>query len=184
MDGMDAVVARPGSRQIELLASHTFAFDDSLRSALSDLRRNPDVFPSMRLAQLDAALGDALAAAALEIIEMAGCRPADITAIGSHGQTGLHHPCAAAPFTLRIGDPAGVGRRPGIAVVADFRRADLAAGGQGAPLAPLLHEHLLRLPAKTRVVVNLGGIANLAVLAPETATVGFDTGPANCLLDE
>jgi len=184
MDGMDAVVARPGSRQIEVLASHTFGFDDSLRAALSDLRRNPDVFPSMRLARLDAALGDALAAAALEIIEMAGCRPADITAIGSHGQTVLHHPCATPPFTLQIGDPWRLAQQTGITVVADFRRADLAAGGQGAPLAPLLHEHLFRLPAKARLVVNLGGIANLTVLAPETATVGFDTGPANCLLDE
>src|SRR5690625_5963252 len=86
MDGMDAVVARPGSRQIEVLASHTFGFDDSLRAALSDLRRNPDVFPSMRLARLDAALGDALAAAALEIIEMPASRPAATTPIGSNDQ--------------------------------------------------------------------------------------------------
>src|SRR5690625_7691595 len=103
MDGMDAVVARPGSRQIELLASHTFAFDDSLRSALSDLRRNPDVFPSMRLAQLDAVLGDELAAAALEIIEMGGCRPADIPAIGSHARTVVPRPCAAPPFPPYLG---------------------------------------------------------------------------------
>src|SRR5699024_4912578 len=112
-----------------------------------------------------------------------GWRPHQVRAIGSHGQTIIHHPGQEPPFTLQIGDPWRLASRTGIATVADFRRADLAAGGQGAPLAPLLHDALFRHSSETRLVANLGGIANLTVLTPGQPTRGFDTGPANCLLD-
>src|SRR5699024_11649313 len=126
---------------------------------------------------LDARLGDALAEAALQAIDLAGWRPHQVRAIGSHGQTIIHHPGQEPPFTLQIGDPWRLASRTGIATVADFRRADLAAGGQGAPLAPLLHDALFRHSSETRLVANLGGIAHLTVLTPGQPTRGFDTGP-------
>src|SRR5690606_20309724 len=96
------------------------------------------------------------------------------------GQTLAHFPRAGA--TLQLGDPNRIAARTGIPVVADFRRADLACGGQGAPLAPLFH-HAMFAAAETRAVLNLGGIANLTVLDAERPPLGFDVGPANTLLD-
>lgn len=183
MDGIDAVVVDFAAGRPAVEAALTHPFDDELRTALDAVRRDPDGFPVASLGRLDAALGDQLAEAALRVIEAAGCRPADIRAIGSHGQTVVHHAEADPPFTLQIGDPWRLARRTGITTVADFRRADLAAGGQGAPLAPLLHEALFRHPRETRYVANIGGIANLTVLEPGADVLGFDTGPANCLLD-
>jgi len=183
MDGIDAVLVDFAGPEPKVMATLAHPFDEALRAGLDALRLDPDRFPVSRLGILDAQLGDALAEAALRVIEAAGCCPADVQAIGSHGQTVVHHPNATPPFTLQIGDAWRLARRTGITTVADFRRADLAAGGQGAPLAPLLHEALFRHPDETRFVANLGGIANLTVLEPGAELTGFDTGPANCLLD-
>ncbi len=109
-------------------------------------------------------------------------RPA-IVAIGLHGQTVLHDTRHASPLTLQIADPNVVAYQTGVTVVADFRRADIAAGGQGAPLAPALHAQLFAEIDKKQAVVNIGGIANITVLDGEQVVVGFDTGPGNCLLD-
>ena len=109
--------------------------------------------------------------------------PAHVAAIGSHGQTICHRPNGAFPFTLQIGDPSVIAERTGILTVADFRRGDVAAGGQGAPLLPALHAAVLADPAIPRAILNLGGIANLTLLVPGQEVLGFDTGPANCLLD-
>jgi anhydro-N-acetylmuramic acid kinase len=106
-----------------------------------------------------------------------------VRAIGSHGQTLRHRPGGTHPFTLQLGDPSVLAERCGIDVVADFRRADVAAGGQGAPLLPAVHAMLLGTPGQTRVVLNLGGIANITVLGADGSVRGFDTGPANGLLD-
>lgn len=183
MDGIDAVLVDLEADPPELLAADTFEFDETLRGALDTLRQDPDAFPVARLAWLDALLGDRLADSALAIIERAGRTPAEIAAIGSHGQTVLHRVDAEPPHTLQIGDPHRIAERTGIVTVADFRRADVAAGGQGAPLAPLIHDAVLRDDNERRVVINLGGIANLTELTPGEPTRGFDTGPANCFLD-
>ena len=103
--------------------------------------------------------------------------------IGSHGQTVWHSPVKPRPETIQLGDPQHLANLLGIRTVGQFRQADLSAGGQGAPLAPLLHRALLRPDAGVRGVLNLGGIANLSVLQPDGAVRGFDTGPGNCLLD-
>jgi anhydro-N-acetylmuramic acid kinase len=111
--------------------------------------------------------------------------PSDITAIGSHGQTVRHRPDAAHPFTWQIGDPNRIAEITGIDTVADFRRRDMAARGQGAPLVPPFHEALFRVANETRVVLNVGGISNVTVLpaAADEPITGFDTGPGNCLMD-
>ncbi|WP_376694770.1 anhydro-N-acetylmuramic acid kinase [Wenzhouxiangella sp. EGI_FJ10305] len=183
MDGIDAVVVDFASERPALLAALTYPFDDNLRASLDAVRLDPDQFPVARLGALDAILGDRFAEAALAAIDAAGLKPVDVTAVGSHGQTIVHHAEAAPPFTLQIGDPHRIAAQTGITTVADFRRADLAAGGQGAPLAPLLHQALFSSHSECRAVVNLGGIANVTLLAPGKPVCGFDTGPANCFLD-
>ena len=183
MDGIDAVVADFSHQQPHILAADTFAFTPELRQQLDQVRADPDHFPTARLALLDAQFGEKLAEAASRIIEQSGMKPSAIAAIGSHGQTVLHRPDAQPPHTLQIGDPTRIVERTGCIAVADFRRADLAAGGQGAPLAPLLHHALLADDEENRLVVNLGGIANVTVLPGDGGVSGFDSGPANCYLD-
>ncbi|RFF26578.1 MULTISPECIES: anhydro-N-acetylmuramic acid kinase [unclassified Wenzhouxiangella] len=183
MDGIDAVVVAFDSEWPTLLAALTHPFDDDLRASLDAVRLDPDRFPVARIGALDAILGERFAEAALSVIDAAGLKPVDVTAVGSHGQTIVHHAEADPPFTLQIGDPHRIAAQTGITTVADFRRADLAAGGQGAPLAPLLHQALFSSETECRAVVNLGGIANVTLLAPGREVIGFDTGPANCFLD-
>jgi anhydro-N-acetylmuramic acid kinase len=106
-----------------------------------------------------------------------------VAAIGSHGQTLRHRPDLPLPFTWQIGDPNVLAELTGITVVADFRRRDVAAGGQGAPLLPVFHDQVFRSDREDRVILNLGGIANITILARGREVTGFDTGPANRLLD-
>lgn len=183
MDGIDAAAVGFSGARPELVGAETIPYTDSLRAQLDELRADPDAFPAARLARLDTQVGDAFATAANELLAATGLRSGDIRAIGSHGQTVLHRPDGDPPHTLQIGDPTRIASATGIDVVADFRRADLAAGGQGAPLAPLLHSALLGGAGETRIVVNLGGIANVTVLEGNRVAAGFDTGPANCFLD-
>ena len=125
--------------------------------------------------------------AVLTALERAGLSPDDIAAVGSHGQTIRHDPDGRWPSTTQIGDPNVIAQRTGITTVADFRRRDVAAGGQGAPLAPAFHQAVMSRPGSRRAIVNLGGIANVSVLDPadseEGEPIGFDCGPANGLLD-
>ena len=133
--------------------------------------------------RLDVEIGHGFADAVLHLLEHSGTPMDAVRAIGSHGQTLRHRPTGEYPFTMQLGDPSVIAERCHIDVVADFRRADMAAGGQGAPLLPALHAMLLARPGHTRVVLNLGGIANITVLGDDGDVLGFDTGPANGLLD-
>lgn len=138
------------------------------------------------------ALGRRFGHVARTLLEEAGVAPARVRVVGSHGQTIAHLPFGveghrAAPFTLQIGDPASIAEATGVPVVSDFRAHDLALGGEGAPLVPYFDHALFAHAGESRVLLNLGGIANLTVLAagaPAAATVAFDTGPANMVLDE
>ncbi len=115
------------------------------------------------------------------VLGKAGVPPESVRAIGCHGQTLRHRPDLG--YTIQINNPALLAELSGICVIADFRSRDVAAGGQGAPLVPAVHDALFRSPTLHRVILNLGGIANLTNLAPGGATAGFDCGPANVLLD-
>jgi len=184
MDGIDAALVRFGDHHCELVATHSEDYPESLRSKLLAASRNPDDFVVDSIGSLDRWVGECFSGAALAVITAAGIDNSRIDAIGSHGQTIRHQPRADRPFTMQIGDPNIIAAMTGITTVADFRRRDLALGGEGAPLAPAFHQWLFSDRRHNRVVLNIGGMANLTVLPTgDDATLGFDTGPGNTLLD-
>lgn len=135
--------------------------------------------------QLDAEAGEIFAAAVNYLLQDSAVDTKKIRAIGSHGQTLRHRPEANPPFSLQIGDPNIIAERTGIPTIADFRRRDIAAGGQGAPLAPAFHAAIFGSSKENRVIANIGGMSNITILNcdPNISLVGFDTGPGNCLMD-
>lgn len=185
-DGIDAALVRfpeSGTPRCHLVHGHTFAWEPALRETLVRLGQALEPIALDRLGALDARVGEAFAQAALAVIAQAGVDPRRIAAIGSHGQTIRHRPLATPAFTWQIGDANRIAEATGIATVADFRRRDMAAGGQGAPLMPAFHLAMLGAADEDRAVLNLGGIANLTLIPMHGDARGFDTGPANALLD-
>jgi anhydro-N-acetylmuramic acid kinase len=180
-DGIDAALVRfgagAGPRGCGLVAGRTYPWDPALRERLLAIGQGGALDSLDEYGSLDVRIGEAFAAAAMALLEEAGATPGQVRAIGSHGQTLRHRPHGAAgdgrhPFTLQLGDGHVIAERTGITTVSDFRRRDVAAGGQGAPLLPALHAALLRSePAEDRAVLNLGGIANLTLL-PAAAHAG------------
>ena len=186
-DGIDAVAARfsdsPDGLGVETLGACIVPYEASLRAEVLRLSQQAEAVSIDALARLDHRLGLAFANAARTVMKEAGLSPGKVAAIGSHGQTLRHDPNGEYPFTWQIGDPNLIAERTGIATVADFRRRDVAAGGQGAPLMPAFHAALLHSGVEDRAVLNLGGIGNLTLLPREGEVIGFDTGPANGLMD-
>ncbi len=180
-DGVDAALVR-FEPHLQLVAARTFPYPSALRERVLALATSSASIALDDYGHLDVQIGEQFASAALSLLRDAGIAPGAVAAIGSHGQTVCHRPSGAHPFTLQIGDPSVIAERTGITTIADFRRADVAAGGQGAPLLPALHAAVFADPAIPRAILNLGGIANITVLGGE-GVLGFDTGPANCLLD-
>lgn len=144
--------------------------------------------------RLDVLAGELFAEAVLHLLKTTNVKASEVRAIGSHGQNLRHRPNAKPPFSLQIGDPNIIAERTGILTIADFRRRDLAAGGQGAPLAPGFHAVVFGHPQENRVIVNIGGISNITLLPKGcgfkddqekngAVILGFDTGPGNCLMD-
>ncbi|MGH8215726.1 MAG: anhydro-N-acetylmuramic acid kinase [Rhodanobacteraceae bacterium] len=181
-DGIDAALVR-FAPTLEVLVARTFPYPDDLQRRVLALARSRAEVTLDDLGHLDVEIGERFAAAASTLLHDAGIAAGGLAAIGSHGQTVCHRPHGPLPFTLQLGDPNVIAERTGIVTVADFRRADLAAGGQGAPLLPALHAAVFADATIPRAVLNLGGIANLTVLNPGKPVIGFDSGPANCLLD-
>lgn len=136
-----------------------------------------------QLGQIDIRLGKLFAGATIKLINKTKICRGQIKAIGSHGQTLRHRPSLQHPFTLQIGDPNTIAELTKITTIADFRRRDMAAGGQGAPLVPAFHQVLFADHVNNNVVVNIGGIANITVLEKKQTTLGFDTGPGNSLMN-
>lgn len=182
-DAIDAALVEFDGDTPRTLATAATPYASDLRKRILDLALGREVASFDRSGELDVEIGHAFAAAAEALIAQSGVDRTRIRAIGSHGQTLWHRPDAAHPFTLQLGDPNVIAERLRITTVADFRRRDLAAGGQGAPLAPAFHAACLSAPGEARAVLNLGGIANLTLLTPGAAVRGFDTGPASGLMD-
>ncbi len=178
-DGIDLVLIE--DKPLRLLASDFFRFDQKLKSRILAVIQNK-ALTACDMARLDADIGQAYCDAINQFIEKNQLDKKSIAAIGLHGQTIAHLPDYKTPNSLQLGHPAWVAAQTGLPVISDFRRTDMAYGGQGAPLAPALHETLFKQSGKTIGVLNLGGIANLTLINAQL--LGFDVGPANCLLDE
>ncbi len=182
MDGVDTVIAEISSDNVRLVSSHSLPFPVQLKNDLIKLGTGSPV-TLKTLGQIDNRLGQLFADAINAQLKTAALSPADIRATGCHGQTVFHDPEGEFPFTMQIGDANLIATKTGIVTVADFRRKDMALGGQGAPLVPAFHQHVLAKPDRTRVALNIGGISNISVLVPGKAPVGYDTGPGNMLMD-
>ena len=183
-DGIDAALVQfPQSGGCHFVHGYTHAWDAATREALIALGQGAEPASMDALGQLDASVGIAFAAAANQLLEEAGVQRSQVQAIGSHGQTIRHRPLSTPAFTWQIGDANRIAELTGITTVADFRRRDVAAGGHGAPLMPAFHLAMLGSADEDRAVLNLGGIANLSLIARDGSIRGFDTGPANALLD-
>jgi anhydro-N-acetylmuramic acid kinase len=182
-DGIDAALVRFEQDQPQLVHALTHPWPEALRAQILRVAQDETRLDLDAYGRLDVAIGQVFAESVRQLLDKSGVPAAHVRAIGSHGQTIRHRPSGEHPFTLQIGDASVIAERSGIDVVADFRRADVAAGGQGAPLLPAVHAMLLGHPGHTRVVLNLGGIANITVLAAHSHVSGFDTGPANGLMD-
>ena len=182
-----------GDRDVALLASETQELPGKLRGTLLQLGQADAGLDA--LGRADAQFGRFIGESINAFLKRENLPKETVRAIGSHGQTVRHRPEGRHPFTLQIGDPNLIGEITGIPTVADFRRRDLAAGGQGAPLVPLFHAALFASALERRAVLNIGGIGNVTVLAQKPSAgpaagcaaspppTGFDTGPGNALLD-
>jgi len=184
MDAIDCALVDFTGHPPQLLAQLSQPWPPALRERLQSAAAGSPM-GATAFGQLDTAVGQCIADAVKRLCHSAGKDAGTITAIGSHGQTVAHAPGGSEPTSVQLGDAHVIAERTGITTVSDFRRRDIAAGGQGAPLAPGFHNAVLRSRDEDRVVLNLGGIANITLLPadPDQRVVGFDTGPANCLMD-
>jgi anhydro-N-acetylmuramic acid kinase len=183
MDAIDAALVDFDAKPLRVVAASATAYEPTLKARTAALIDRADSVALDEVGEIDVEIGRAFARAALQLLATSGIPPGQVTAIGSHGQTLRHRPDLAAPFSWQIGDPNVLTEMTGINVVADFRRRDVAAGGQGAPLLPVFHDHVFRSEIEDRVIANLGGIANITLLSRGRPVSGFDTGPANRLMD-
>lgn len=179
LDGIDCALIEAGE-QPQLLATHYEPMPLQLRQQLLELC-SPGADELARAALAENEWVRLVARAISRLLQQQTLLPYAIRAVGSHGQTVRHEPQRG--FTIQIGNPALLAEITGISVVADFRRRDVAAGGQGAPLVPAFHETLFASSDRTRAVLNIGGFSNLTLLQPGEAVRGFDCGPGNVLMD-
>jgi len=183
MDGVDAVLVDFSNDKLNIVATHEKEIPAIL---LKDLHRlaDPTTGDINLLGQCDRACGELFAIATNELLKKANVTSSQVIAVGSHGQTVRHMPDLAYPFSLQIGDPSTLAVMTDIDTIADFRRKDIALGGQGAPLVPAFHQQQFSDDKLSRVILNIGGISNITWLSNEGHVKGFDTGPGNTLLDK
>lgn len=185
MDGVDCALVSfdESNHQANLIASHLENIPEALKNEALSISLGESNVHFTRVAQLDFKFGHLFAKSVNNLLQKAKMNPSQIKAVGSHGQTLWHHPHQPSPFTIQIGDPNIIAKETGITTVADFRRGDMALGGQGAPFVPPFHMWLLA-SIDSRIILNIGGIANITLLPFNgEPCLGFDTGPGNGLMD-
>ncbi|MBF4257281.1 anhydro-N-acetylmuramic acid kinase [Vibrio anguillarum] len=182
MDGVDTALVEMDGNQIRLLAHADFPMPEDLKQRLLNvcIGQSTNV---QEIGELDHLLGHLFADAVIALLAQSGYQACNIRAIGCHGQTVFHQPNGNTPFTMQLGDANIISSKTGIDTVADFRRKDMAFGGQGAPLVPAFHDTIFKSTDSSVVVLNIGGIANISVLRPQQKVLGYDTGPGNMLMD-
>lgn len=182
-DAIDVVMVDLSEKN-QLIAHHSEPLTAPFRHEIHQLA-TPSDHEIDRMGELDRQMGELFAEAVNALLTNTGIKPGQIRAIGSHGQTIRHRPPQGQMrgFTLQIGDPNIIAQHTGITTIADFRRRDMAAGGQGAPLVPAFHRAVFSSPSANRAIVNIGGIANITWLPTHGNILGFDTGPGNNLMD-
>ena len=185
MDGVDAAAVNFVDNKLCLIASLKLPYPSSIKEDLlkvTDVRKQ---FSLKHIACLDISIGNFFATTVQQLINEAQIASENIVAIGSHGQTISHNIDKKTPYSWQIGNPSNIAVKTGITTVASFRSADVALGGQGAPLVPAFHEYQFSSDKCHRVIVNIGGIANISILKKATSDlIGYDTGPGNCLMDD
>ncbi len=183
VDGIDAVLVKDTSAGLKMSGQYSCEFPPDLKQDILELLSTFQVHLK-KLGEIDARLGTCYANAVNALLKETKVNAQEVLAIGCHGQTVYHDPRGKYPFTMQIGDGNRVAALTGIKTICDFRRMDVAFGGDGAPLAPAFHNGYLNSETEQRVILNLGGIANITILnKDESKVLGFDTGPANCLMD-
>ncbi|PTP04909.1 anhydro-N-acetylmuramic acid kinase [Vibrio splendidus] len=182
MDGVDTALVSIEDTGITLLAHDEFPMPDDIKARLLEvcIGQKTDL---IAIGELDHQLGHLFADAVLQLLDKSGTPASSVTAIGNHGQTVFHQPTGDSPFTMQLGDANIIAAKTQIQTVADFRRKDMALGGQGAPLVPAFHHTIFHPKDSSVVVLNIGGISNISVLRPNHPTLGYDTGPGNMLMD-
>mgnify|MGYP003641375655 CR=1 FL=1 len=185
LDGVDIAIVDFNQAKPMLISSDCIDYPDTLLQDIKSLCRKTSISFD-EFGRLDAQLGEFYGQSIAQCLSKANLNARDIAAVGSHGQTVQHSPSTRPAYTVQIGDPNRIAEITGISVVADFRRRDIAAGGQGAPLAPAFHQALFQNNHDKLAVVNIGGIANLTFLSTDVAipSIGFDCGPGNTLMDQ
>lgn len=182
-DGIDAVIVNFNDGQLNIIAQHHHPYSQEIRQSLLSFSSPDKTHRLNDIYSLDAKLGYLYAQTVNELLSQSAFNSANIKAIGCHGQTICHAPNAKPAYTIQMGDPNILAAQTAITTVADFRRRDIAHGGQGAPLAPAFHRYFFHSPDENRAVVNIGGFANITLLPASGTVTGFDTGPGNCFID-
>ncbi len=195
LDGVDAALVRIKNSgfdtKVELVGFVTFPYPEGLKEGLMEIS-TPGKGSVDEVCRYNVVLGEIFADSVKTLLSNVGAKPDEVDFIGSHGQTVHHLPNSENMFgytitsTLQLGEPSVIAKRTGIVTVADFRPADMALGGQGAPLVPYLDFTLFRSLEKSRALLNIGGIANVTILKKQCSlndVIAFDTGPGNMVID-
>lgn len=182
LDGIDLALVEIDDDNTNLIAYDEYPIPEDVKKNVLSIATGQQT-NLIKIGQLDATLGKLYAQAIKQLLHKSNLTSSDITAIGNHGQTVFHQPNGTTPFTMQLGDANIIATETEITTIADFRRKDMALGGQGAPLVPAFHHTVFKPSSSSIVVLNIGGIANISVLRPNHPTIGYDTGPGNMLLD-
>lgn len=182
LDAIDVVIAQRTEQGLKQIAGFAPVMPEQLREQLLAICLNKSV-ELQTLGEVDHLFALTCANAVNQLLKESNIDASQISAIASHGQTIFHSPLTHYPFTHQIGDANIIAAQTNIACVSDFRRMDMAYGGQGAPLVPAFHQALFSKKGEQRVILNIGGIANISVLGADNSVLGYDTGPGNMLMD-